>query len=52
MQRQDWWKQAIKKNSLIYTAPYKDFTWKMIVTIAEPLEIKGEQAVVLAGYYD
>ena len=45
----DWWKQAIKKNSLIYTAPYKDFaSGKMIVTIAEPLEIKGEQAVVLA----
>lgn len=45
----DWWKQAIKKDGLIYTAPYKDFaSGKMIVTIAEPLEIKGEQAVVLA----
>ena len=45
----DWWKQAIAKNSLIYTAPYKDFaSGHMIVTIAEPLTIQGEQAVILA----
>lgn len=45
----DWWKQAIEKNSLVYTAPYKDFaSGKMVVTIAEPLTIDGEQAVILA----
>lgn len=45
----DWWKQAIEKNGLIYTAPYKDFaTGQMIVTIAEPLTLEGDQAVLLA----
>ena len=45
----DWWKQAIQKNGLIYTAPYKDFaTGQMIVTIAEPMTIQGDQAVFLA----
>lgn len=45
----DWWKQAIEKKGMIYTAPYTDFaTGQMIVSIAEPLEIQGEQAVVLA----
>lgn len=45
----DWWKQALEEKSLIYTAPYKDFaTGTMIVTIAEPVMIGGEQAVVLA----
>lgn len=45
----DWWKQAVSKNGLIYTAPYKDFaTGNMIVTIAEPVTIQGEQAVFLA----
>lgn len=45
----DWWKQAIEKNELIYTAPYKDFaSGQMIVSIAEPLMIRGEQAVMLA----
>lgn len=45
----DWWKQAIQKNGLIYTAPYKDFaSGQMIVTIAEPLTVQGEQAVFLA----
>lgn len=45
----DWWKQAIAKNGLIYTAPYKDFaSGNMIVTIAEPMMIQGEQAVFLA----
>ena len=45
----DWWKQAIAKNGLIYTAPYKDFaSGNMIVTVAEPLKIQGEQAGFLA----
>lgn len=45
----DWWKQAIQKNGLIYTAPYKDFaSGQMIVTIAEPLTLQGDQAVFLA----
>lgn len=45
----DWWKQAISENGLIYTAPYTDFaTGQMIVSIAEPLTIDGEQAVLLA----
>lgn len=45
----DWWKMAISENSLIYTAPYMDFaSGQMVVTVAEPLKIKGEQAVVLA----
>ena len=45
----DWWKQAIAKNGLIYTAPYKDCaSGNMIVTVAEPLKIQGEQAVFLA----
>ena len=30
----DWWKQAIEKDGLIYTAPYKDFaSGNMVVTI-------------------
>lgn len=45
----DWWKQAIEENGLVYTEPYKDFaTGKMIMSIAEPLTIDGEQAVILA----
>lgn len=45
----DWWKMAIAKDGLIYTAPYKDFaSGQMIVTIAEPMKIQGEQAVFLA----
>lgn len=45
----DWWKQAVSTNGLIYTAPYVDFaTGQMIVTIAEPLDMNGELAVVLA----
>ncbi len=45
----DWWKQAIAENGLIYTAPYKDFaSGNMVVTIAEPLQLQGEQAVFLA----
>lgn len=45
----DWWKQAIAENGLIFTAPYTDFaTGQMIVSIAEPMTIEGEQAVILA----
>ncbi len=44
-----WWQQALAENGLIYTAPYKDFaSGQMIVSIAEPLTIDGEQAVMLA----
>lgn len=44
-----WWKDAIAKGSLIYTEPYTDFaTGQMIVSIAVPCKIDGEQAVVLA----
>ena len=44
-----WWKEAISKGDLIYTAPYTDFaTGQMIVSVAMPCEIGGEQAVVLA----
>ncbi|MCM1272426.1 MAG: methyl-accepting chemotaxis protein [Clostridium sp.] len=44
-----WWIQAIEEDGLIYTAPYKDFaSGQMIVSIAEPLMIDGEQAVLLA----
>ncbi len=45
----DWWTQAFSKGTLIYTDPYVDFaTGRMIVSIAEPLEIEGQQAVLLA----
>ncbi|MBD5534000.1 MAG: methyl-accepting chemotaxis protein [Lachnospiraceae bacterium] len=44
-----WWQDAIAKDGLIYTAPYTDFaTGQMIVSIAVPCKIDGEQAVVLA----
>lgn len=44
-----WRTEAVSKNGLIFTNPYMDFaTGKMIVSIAVPLEISGEQAVVLA----
>ena len=44
-----WWTDAIAKGELIYTAPYTDFaTGQMIVSIAVPCKIEGEQAVVLA----
>lgn len=45
----NWWTQAISEGALIYTDPYIDFaTGQMIVSIAEPLEIQGRQAVLLA----
>lgn len=44
-----WWNDAISKGGLIYTDPYMDFaTGQMIVSIASPFKIGGEQAVVLA----
>lgn len=45
----DWWKQAIAKGDIIYTDPYVDFaTQGQVITIAYPVMISGEQAVVLA----
>ena len=44
-----WWKDAVGTGGLIYTEPYTDFaTGQMIVSIAEPFTMDGEQAVVLA----
>ncbi len=44
-----WWKDAVGTGGLIYTEPYTDFaTGQMIVSIAEPFMMDGEQAVVLA----
>lgn len=44
-----WWKDAVGTGGLIYTEPYTDFaTGQMIVSIAEPFTLDGEQAVVLA----
>lgn len=44
-----WWTDALAKGGLIYTEPYTDFaTGQMIVSIASPLMIEGEQAVILA----
>lgn len=44
-----WWTDAIAKGDLIYTEPYTDFaTGQMIVSIAIPFTMNGEQAVVLA----
>ena len=45
----DWWTQALEAGGLIYTDPYVDFaTGQMIVSIAEPMTIQGEQAMMLA----
>lgn len=45
----DWWTSAMNKGGMIYTEPYTDFaTGQMIVSIAIPVEISGEQAVILA----
>lgn len=44
-----WWKDSVSSGKLTYTAPYTDFaSGQMIVSIAAPLTIDGEQAVVLA----
>lgn len=45
----DWWKEAVAKNGLVYVNPYVDHvTQKMVITVAAPFKIKGQQAVVLA----
>ncbi len=45
----DWWKQAEQANDLIFTDPYKDFaTGQMIVSIAEPVTIGDQKAMMLA----
>ena len=45
----DWWKQAEQENGMIFTDPYKDFaTGQMIVSIAEPVTIGGQKAMMLA----
>lgn len=45
----DWWQDAVSKQKLIYTDPYMDFaTGQMIVSIAAPFKLEGEQAVALA----
>lgn len=45
----DWWKQAEEENDLVFTEPYKDFaTGQMIVSIAEPVEIGDQKAMMLA----
>jgi methyl-accepting chemotaxis protein len=44
-----WWKMAIEANGLIYTEPYQDAaTGGMVVSIAEPLTLGGQQCVLLA----
>lgn len=44
-----WWTDALEAGDLIFTAPYTDFaTGQMIVSVAEPFTMDGEQAVVLA----
>lgn len=42
-----WLTDAVSKNGLIFTDPYMDFaTGNMVVTIAAPVEISGELAVI------
>lgn len=44
-----WWIDAVNKGELIYTEPYTDFaTGQMVVSIAAPFTMDGEQAVILA----
>lgn len=44
-----WWTDAVAKGDLIYTAPYTDFaTGQMVVSVAAPFTMSGEQAVILA----
>lgn len=44
-----WWIDAVETGGLIYTEPYTDFaTGQMVVSIAKPFTMAGEQAVVLA----
>lgn len=40
--QRDWYKEAVSKDALIYTAPYLDATSnKMVITIAKPLKKDG-----------
>ncbi len=44
-----WWTDAIEAGDLIYTEPYTDFaTGQMIVSVAKPFMMDGQQAVILA----
>lgn len=44
-----WWIDAVGTGGLIYTEPYTDFvTEQMVVSIAAPFTMDGEQAVILA----
>jgi len=44
-----WWKSAVEKGDVIFTEPYTDYvTGKLVVSVAKPLMIEGEQAVLLA----
>lgn len=44
-----WWIDAVGTGDLIYTEPYTDFaTGQMVVSIAAPFQMNGEQAVILA----
>jgi len=44
-----WWIDAVETKGLVYTEPYTDFaTGQMVVSIAKPFTMSGEQAVVLA----
>ncbi len=44
-----WWKDSVEKGELIFTEPYTDYaTAQMVVSIAAPFTMDGEQAVILA----
>lgn len=44
-----WWKEAWDQNGLVIVDPYIDaVTEKMVISVAAPFRIKGQQAVVLA----
>jgi len=46
----DWYQQALVKQGIIYTAPYMaPDSKKIIITIAEPLSIKGKTVGVIAA---
>lgn len=44
-----WWTQAMEKKGVIYTQPYVDaVTETMVISVATPIKIQGEDCVVLA----
>ena len=44
-----WWIDAVETGGIVYTEPYTDLvTGKMVISIATPFIMDGEQAVVLA----